>query len=174
MKKKKIICSLYNNMDTNLLIKKFYKDFQEYTFKNQVLIAASGFTIGIATSDFIKNIINDIFKPLGLLLLNYIVNSMHLNVREYPVIYNIFFKLFNLLSLVIAWIFTIFFAFFIIEYILNRKIIGLSSIITDKEKSDYMQQKIKSQKKNNIIPNNTDIVELRNEELTIEKYKRYQ
>jgi len=43
-------------MDTNLLIKKFYKDFQEYTFKNQVLIAASGFTIGIATSDFIKNI----------------------------------------------------------------------------------------------------------------------
>ena len=37
-----------------------------------------------------------------------------------------------------------------------------------------MQQKIKSQNKNNIIPNNTDIVELRNEELTIEKYKRYQ
>lgn len=160
-------------MDSNLLIKKFYKDFQEYTFKNQVLIAASGFTIGIATSDFIKNIINDIFKPLGLLLFNYIVNSMHLTVKEYPVIYNLFLKLFNLISLVIAWIFTIFFAFFIIEYILNRKIIGLSSIITDKEKGDFMQQKIESQNKNNIIPNNNDIIELHNQELTIEKYKKF-
>jgi large-conductance mechanosensitive channel len=161
-------------MDSNIFIKKFYKDFQEYTFKNQVLIAASGFTIGIATSDFIKNIINDIFKPLGLLLFNYIVNSMHLTVKEYPVIYIIFFKLFNLFSLVIAWVFTIFFAFFIIEYILNRKIIGLSSIITDKEKGDFMQQKIESQNKNNIIPNNNDIIELHNEKLTIEKYKRFQ
>lgn len=161
-------------MDSNLFIKKFYKDFQEYTFKNQVLIAASGFTIGIATSDFIKNIINDIFNPLGLLLFNYIVNSTHLTVKEYPVIYNIFFKLFNLLSLVIAWVFTIFFAFFIIEYILNRKIIGLSSIITDKEKGDFMQQKIESQNKNNIIPNNNDIIELHNEELTIKKYKNHQ
>lgn len=161
-------------MDSNLFIKKFYKDFQEYTFKNQVLIAASGFTIGIATSDFIKNIINDIFNPLGLLLFNYIVNSTHLTVKEYPVIYNIFFKLFNLLSLVIAWVFTIFFAFFIIEYILNRKIIGLSSIITDKEKGDFMQQKIESQNKNNIIPNNNDIIELHNEELTIKKYKKHQ
>jgi large-conductance mechanosensitive channel len=139
--------------------------------KNQVLIAASGFTIGIATSDFIKNIINDIFKPLGLLLFNYIINSMHLTVKEYPVIYNIFLKLFNLLSLVIAWVFTIFFAFFIIEYILNRKIIGLSSVITDKEKGDFMQQKIESQ--NNIIPNNNDIIELHNEKITIEKYKKF-
>lgn len=161
-------------MDSNIFIKKFYKDFQEYTFKNQVLIAASGFTIGIATSDFIKNIINDIFKPLGLLLFNYIINSMHLTVKEYPVIYNIFLKLFNLLSLVIAWVFTIFFAFFIIEYILNRKIIGLSSVITDKEKGDFMQQKIESQNKNNIIPNNNDIIELHNEKLTIEKYKKHQ
>ena len=76
--------------------------------------------------------------------------------------------------LAISWIFTIFVAFFVIEYILNRKIIGLSSIITDKEKGDFMQQKIESQNKNNIIPNNNDIIELHNEEITIEKYKKHQ
>ena len=161
-------------MDSNLLIKKFYKDFQEYTFKNQVLIAASGFTIGIATSDFIKNIIDDIFKPLGLLISNYVINIMSFQVKEYPVVFYILSKIFKFILLIIAWIFTIFVAFFVIEYILNRKIIGLSSVITDKEKSDFMQQKIESQNKNNIIPNNTDIIELHNEELTIEKYKKHQ
>ena len=161
-------------MDSNLLIKKFYKDFQEYTFKNQVLIAASGFTIGIATSDFIKNIIDDIFKPLGLLISNYVINIMSLQVKEYPVIFYILSKIFKFVLLAISWIFTIFVAFFVIEYILNRKIIGLSSVITDKEKGDFMQQKIESQNKNNIIPNNTDIIELHNEEITIEKYKKHQ
>jgi large-conductance mechanosensitive channel len=161
-------------MDSNLLIKKFYKDFQEYTFKNQVLIAASGFTIGIATSDFIKNIIDDIFKPLGLLISNYVINIMSLQVKEYPVIFYILSKIFKFVLLAISWIFTIFIAFFVIEYILNRKIIGLSSVITNKEKGDFMQQKIESQNKNNIIPNNTDIIELHNEKITIEKYKKYQ
>ena len=161
-------------MDSNLLIKKFYKDFQEYTFKNQVLIAASGFTIGIATSDFIKNIIDDIFKPMGISISSYAINIMHLQVKEYPVIFYILSKIFNFVLLVISWIFTIFVAFFVIEYILNRKIIGLSSVITDKEKGDFMQQKIESQNKNNIIPNNTDIIELHNEKIIIEKYKKHQ
>jgi len=159
-------------MDTNLFIKKFYKDFQEYTFKNQVLIAASGFTIGIATSDFIKSIIDDIFKPVGISISKYTIDSMSLYIKEYPVIFYILFKVFNFISIVIAWIFTIFVAFFVIEYILNRKIIGLSSVITDKDKGDFMQQKIESQNKNNIIPNSTDIIEINNEEIIIEKYKR--
>ena len=161
-------------MDSNLLIKKFYKDFQEYTFKNKVLVASSGFTIGIATSDFIKNIIDDIFKPLGLLISNYVINIMSLQVKEYPVIFYILSKIFKFVLLAISWIFTIFIAFFVIEYILNRKIIGLSSVITNKEKGDFMQQKIESQNKNNIIPNNTDIIELHNEKISIEKYKKHQ
>jgi hypothetical protein len=98
---------------------------------------------------------------------------MHLQVKEYPVIFYILSKIFNFVLLAISWIFTIFLAFFVIEYILNRKIIGLSSVITDKEKGDFMQQKIESQNKNNIIPNNTDIIELHNEKITIEKYKKY-
>ena len=54
-------------------------------------------------------------------------------------------------------------------YIFN----DIQDIITDKEKGDFMQQKIESQNKNNIIPNNTDIIELHNEKITIEKYKKY-
>ena len=48
----------------NLFLDKFYKDFQEYTYKNQVLIAASGFAIGIATVDLLKGILNDNINPL--------------------------------------------------------------------------------------------------------------
>jgi hypothetical protein len=43
---------------------------------------------------------------------------------------------------------------------LNRKIIGLSSIITDKEKVDFNKQKKESLTKNNIIPNAVDRQEL--------------
>lgn len=160
-------------MDYNLFVKKFYKDFQEYTFKNQVLIAASGFTIGITTSDFIKNLINDIFKPIIFYLFSYFVAKMPINIKSHPILFNIIFKITNFISLVFIWIFTIFIAFFVIEYILNRKIIGLSSVVLDKEKDDFIKQKIESQNKNNIIPNNTDIQELNYQDTIIEKYKKF-
>ena len=62
---------MVNNTETansshDIFLKKFYKDFQEYTYKNQVLIAASGFAIGISTIDFIKSLIHDVFKPISI------------------------------------------------------------------------------------------------------------
>jgi large-conductance mechanosensitive channel len=159
-------------MNYNLFVKKFYKDFQEYTFKNQVLIAASGFTIGITTSDFIKKLIDDIFKPIILSLFSYLIAKMPVTIKDHPILFDVIFKLTNFMSLVLIWIATIFIAFFVIEYILNRKIIGLSSVILDKEKDDFIKQKIESQSKNNIIPNNADIQELYDHDNIIEKYKK--
>lgn len=147
----------------DLFFKKFYKDFQEYTFKNQVLVAASGFAIGITTTDFIKNIIEDIYKPFIIFASSHIIKLLPISTKEYPILFTFIFKFFDFFSILFIWLSTIFISFFVIEYILNRKIIGLSSVILEKEKDEYIKQKIESQSKNNIIPNKTDIIELNNQ-----------
>mgnify|MGYP006125157665 FL=1 len=128
-----------------------------------MLIAASGFTIGIATSDFIKKLIDEILKPIAILISGYILGFFSLSIKQHSIVFYITDKLINLISLLTAWLFTIFIAFFVIEYVLNRKIIGLSTVILDKDKKEFIEQKIESEKKNNIIPNYKDIMEIRNE-----------
>ena len=150
-------------MFIDIMFKKFYKDFQEYIFKHEVLIAASGFTIGIATSDFIKKLIDEILKPIAILISGYILGFFSLSIKQHSIVFYITDKLINLISLLTAWLFTIFIAFFVIEYVLNRKIIGLSTVILDKDKKEFIEQKIESEKKTNIIPNYKDIMEIRNE-----------
>ncbi len=147
----------------DLFFKKFYKDFQEYTFKNQVLVAASGFAIGITTTDFIKNIIEDIYKPFIIFASSHIIKLLPISTKEYPILFTFIFKFFDFFSILFIWLSTIFISFFVIEYILNRKIIGLSSVMLEKEKDEYIKQKMESQSKNNIIPNKTDIIELNNQ-----------
>ena len=147
----------------DLFFKKFYKDFQEYTFKNQVLVAASGFAIGITTTDFIKNIIEDIYKPFIIFASSHIIKLLPISTKEYPILFTFIFKFFDFFSIFFIWLSTIFISFFVIEYILNRKIIGLSSVMLEKEKDEYIKQKMESQSKNNIIPNKTDIIELNNQ-----------
>ncbi len=78
----------------DLFFKKFYKDFQEYTFKNQVLVAASGFAIGITTTDFIKNIIEDIYKPFIIFASSHIIKLLPISTKEYPILFTFIFKFF--------------------------------------------------------------------------------
>jgi len=149
------------NSNYDIFLKKFYKDFQEYTYKNQVLIAASGFAIGISTIDFIKSLMHDIFKPASIALSIYFLKISQLPIKKYPILYEFFIFLYNFMSILLVWISTIFISFFVIEYILNRKIIGLSTIITEEDKVNFDKQKEKSLEKNNIIPNAIDRQELK-------------
>ena len=153
----------------NLFLDKFYKDFQEYTYKNQVLIAASGFTIGIATVDLLKGILNDNINPL---IVNLFKNLLAISpvAKKYPTIFHYLYNLTSILWLFIVWILTIFLSFFVIEYLLNRKIIGLSSSIPIEEKKDFIKEKIASKDKNNIIPNEKDKKEIAIEKELIENY----
>jgi len=153
----------------NLFLDKFYKDFQEYTYKNQVLIAASGFAIGIATVDLLKGILNDNINPL---IVNLFKNLLTISpvAKKYPAIFHYLSNLTSILWLFIVWILTIFLSFFVIEYLLNRKIIGLSSSIPVEEKKDFIKEKIASKQKNNIIPNENDKKEIAIEKELIENY----
>lgn len=162
-----------NNMNYDIFFEKFYRDFQEYTYKNQVLIAASGFAVGIVTTDFIKSIIHDILKPLSMSIYKIFLEVSPLPLSKYPILYGTIFVISNMVAIFTIWIVSIFVSFFVIEYILNRKIIGLSSVMLDKEKDDYIKEKIESKTKNNIIPNEIDRKELEHDKILIEKYKIY-
>jgi len=147
-----------------LFLTKFYKDFQEYTFKNKVLVAASGFAIGIATTDLLKSIVNDIVSPNIIKLFSSLTLISPLAIK-YPIIFNFIKNISNIIWLFIIWIITIFCSFFVIEYILNRKVIGLSSNVQDDEKKQFIKEKIISKDNNNILPNEKDKINIENDKM---------
>jgi len=147
-----------------LFLTKFYKDFQEYTFKNKVLVAASGFAIGIATTDLLKSIVNDIVSPNIIKLFSSLTLISPLAIK-YPIIFDFIKNISSIIWLFIIWIITIFCSFFVIEYILNRKVIGLSSNVQDDEKKQFIKEKIISKDNNNILPNEKDKINIENDKM---------
>jgi large-conductance mechanosensitive channel len=147
-----------------LFLTKFYKDFQEYTYKNKVLVAASGFTIGIATTNLLKSIIDDVISPNIIKLFSSLTLISPLAIK-YPIIFNFIKNISNIIWLFIIWIITIFCSFFVIEYILNRKVIGLSSNVQDDEKKQFIKEKIISKDNNNILPNEKDKINIENDKM---------
>lgn len=150
-----------------LFFDKFYKDFQEYTYKNQVLVAASGFAIGMATTNLLTNIVDKILTPTIIKLFTYILTLSPLYTK-YPILYYIVTKISDFIWLFIVWLLTIFVSFFVIEYILNRKIIGLSSSVKADEKKEFIKEKILSKQSNNILPTIKDKVQIENEKELVE------
>ena len=150
-----------------LFFDKFYKDFQEYTYKNQVLVAASGFAIGMATTNLLTNIVDKILTPTIIKLFTFILKLSPLYTK-YPVLYYIVTKISDFIWLFIVWLLTIFVSFFVIEYILNRKIIGLSSSVKADEKKEFIKEKILSKQSNNILPTIKDKVQIENEKELVE------
>ena len=150
-----------------LFFDKFNKDFQEYTYKNKVLVAASGFAIGMATTNLLTNIVDDILTPAIIKLFTFIITLSPLY-NKYPILYYIVSKISNFIWLFIVWLLTIFVSFFVIEYILNRKIIGLSSSVKDNEKKEFIKEKILSKENSNILPTEKDKVQIENEKELVE------
>ena len=147
-----------------LFFTKFYKDFQEYTYKNKVLVAASGFAIGIATTDLLKSIVNDIINPNIIKLFSSLTLISPL-ATKYPILFDFTKNIFNFIWLFVIWLITIFVSFFVIEYILNRKVIGLSSNIQDEEKKQFIKEKIISKDNSNILPTEKDKINIENDKL---------
>ena len=151
-------------MDVNLFLNKFYKDFQEYTFKNQVLIAASGFAIGFATNNLLSSLMSDIVEPF-IIYIAKIVTSFSPLVKTHPYLWALIRAIVQIIWLFTVWIIIILLSFFVIEYVLNRKILGFTSAISSPtEKQDYIKTKLESKTKNNILPTKSDEIEIMKEQ----------
>lgn len=154
----------------DIFIEKFYKDFQQYTFKNKVLASASGFAFGFATNEFLANVLNQVLLPAVNSLVDVIVSISPIPTK-YPMLWSGIQSLSKIFWLLFVWIATIIISFFLIEYILNRKIIGMTSNVIGDEKKEYIETKVEAEKKNNILPTETDKIDIKLEKQATNELK---
>ena len=154
----------------DIFIEKFYKDFQQYTFKNKVLASASGFAFGFATNEFLANLLNEVLLPAVNNVVKTFVAISPIP-DKYPMLWSGIQSLSKILWLFFVWITTILISFFLIEYILNRKIIGMTSNVIGDEKQEYIETKAESEKKNNILPTEIDKIDIEIEKQETDKVK---
>jgi large-conductance mechanosensitive channel len=149
--------------------KKFYRDFQEWAYSNEILVAATGFCIGVATKEVIEKVLNDIIKPFLVFLVK--LTYIHL-VFDTETLYNtyggyIILSIGKFIWDMFQWGIIIVMAFILLEYFLNRTIIGMKSVVKTQNTTDFV--KAKAQAKESIVPTKTEMKELERTEKVEEK-----
>jgi hypothetical protein len=137
---------------------KFYSDFQEYMYSNNIIITASGFTIGYFTYYFINDLFNQIIVPIfmSFILIFYRILQEYISMPKNKYFVYFIDKFIHFCQICLKWIFGVFFGFIILEYLFNRKIVGLTSTIEKEKKKEFIDSKIELKKQN--ISSTEDIV----------------
>lgn len=137
-------------MKMHYVLEKFYLDFQEFMYSNRVVVAAAGWAIGAASNTYIQHFMNEVVLPIIIAVTTmfqaYLAQILSPSILGYLSI------LFRLLWLSLVWVVSIFMAFFILEYILNRSIIGTSSNLNTDDRYKFIQAEINAKRDENIIP----------------------
>ena len=102
-------------------------DFKQFILGNNVLLTATGFMIGIASSVFIKSIAKDLVIPSLYKTTGLFVNKKNL----YKLFPDTEYNWFNLFSETISWILMILIAFIIINTI--RKLVAKIPAVTQEQ-----------------------------------------
>lgn len=137
---------------SELLLAKFYNDFQNFIFSNSILIAASGFTIGVATSNLIIDNMK-LFSPISDIVYKQLVvyDTLLFGVSKNSIFASIIYSILLFIANIGTWLITIVFTFVLLEYILNNKFLGLKSTVREEDEKTFMISKIAA-KKEEIIP----------------------
>lgn len=115
----------------------FYHDFQKFMYTNDVVVAASGFSIGAITKEFITGILDQIVLPIVEAIANL---SVMRKARKY--MYGTLHRRFlaavtdrvtNVLWLAFVWIATIILTFVVLEYVLNMMFLRMRTHMSKKE-----------------------------------------
>lgn len=147
-----------------MFLQKYYNDLQTFVFNNNLLSTSSGFVFGMVSKDFIDKLLNQIILPIILGIFSYHKFENKLN-KNYPSLVMII----KFFWLSFIWIISIFISFFVLEYILYRNILGLSStVIIDDKKKQYIDMKVEA-KTSGIVPNDEELYEINIENKIIEK-----
>lgn len=140
--------------------RKLYRDFQQWAYSNEILVAATGFCIGVATKEVIEKILNDIIKPFLVFLVRLTYIQFALDTEAFSssnvgyIIQTIGKSIWDILQ----WVIIIIMAFILLEYFLNRTIIGMKSVVKTEDTKDFV--KAKAQAKESIVPSKTEIKEM--------------
>lgn len=117
-----------------------YLDFQKYAFTHSLLVNASGFAIGVATKEVIQNLL----MLVGLPFMKWVGDKLKL-VSYVPAVF-----------LKIGWQFvvlmiTILFTFLLLEYVVNRGILRMKTVVDSSKFDSYIRSKAEA-KTDSIIP----------------------
>ena len=145
----------------NDLIVKFNSDFQQFVFSNDILVVASAYSIGLATHELILHIFT-LLLPIKLFIISKIsmFDTLYLGFVKFPFLYGLITGVFSLLFHFFKWLITIALTFFLVEYLLNNKIVGLKSTVKEEQEKDFIVSKI-SAKKDNDTPIQKKVAEIK-------------
>lgn len=119
---------------------KLYLDFQKFAFSNSVVVSATGFSIGVATKEVIENVITLAVLPL----MRWVGQSSGISKRVPKVAAKLGWYTF-------VFVLTIVLTFVLLEYLLNRTILGMRTVVKEQEFNEYIKSKSEA-KHNTIIP----------------------
>jgi large-conductance mechanosensitive channel len=138
--------------------KQVYHDFQQFMYTNNVLIVATGWGIGTATKDMIERLVKDMVVPLIQWISKIgFINKGYNQLLEYVASTKwegVFNGVTNITWDFMIWIFVIVMTFILLEYILNRWIVGMRTTVPEKESAQFA--KAKAAAKESIIPDKKD------------------
>lgn len=141
---------------------KFYHDFQEFVFTNDVVLAAAGFSVGIATKEVIERLLEEIVRPLIMVMYetHAVHSAYHILTKVVPV--QVLSTLGMVAWSVFEWMTIIILTFLMLEYFLNRNIIGLRSTVKTREQHEFVKSKVEA--KASIIPTKREVKHLKEQE----------
>jgi large-conductance mechanosensitive channel len=165
----KTIDEINNKSVLSLTFKKVFSDFQEFAYKNNVVVAATGWSIGVATKEVIDSFLFKVILPIFSLLSNLpallVLRTWFLRLPMASKLMEIVSSLFGS---ILTWVLTLISTFLILEYVLNRQIVGLKTTISDNEKAAFITSKAQSKDKQ-IVPVTSEEIRDFKKELIIEK-----
>lgn len=140
--------------------KNMFYDFQEFMFANNVLVIATGWGIGTATKEIIDRLLTDVLMPLLSAMGKFSLTRHAYNfalkhaaeTRMEPVLV----ALGNIAWDFTKWLTVIALTFILLEYVLNRRIIGLSTTVRQEAKAEFAKAKAAAATEK-IIPDDKDL-----------------
>lgn len=141
-------------------LRKVFSEFQEFAWSNNFLAAASGVAIGVGTKELIEHLMQVILLPLITWLMH--ASFMH---RVYTGLLEYVSKqwLTKVLEILggLAWALTnyallILLTFFILEFVIFRKVIGLKSVVPSRSREDFLRARDEA-KKEPLVPSQASI-----------------
>jgi len=130
------------NISTQAFKKKFKYDFQQFMFSNTIMVSAAGFAIGGATKELIQKIMRDLVTPIIQYLQTSGVSKRIIKTMRVPSFAIGILTVFGGIILdILLWLMIIMFTFVILEYILNRRIIGMKTTVKTQDALNFIQSK---------------------------------
>jgi large-conductance mechanosensitive channel len=125
--------------------KRLYEEFQEFVYKNNLIATSAGFSIGIITAEFVKSFVNSVLLPIFSIVFYSIFPNSIMPVPKMTYDLLIGHSGHFVLNMV-YWIAILFSAFFLLEFIFARQIVGTKSTLVGERRMEFEEVREKTRR----------------------------